>query len=64
MFLAALTSACSPRAHEVHRNTAWLSRDFGSTCPHDEQHCDVYAAGTATTVVPVYRADEDSANAN
>ena len=25
----------------MHRNTAWLSRDFGSTCPHAEQRCDV-----------------------
>lgn len=53
MFLAAFTSACSARAHWVHRKTAWLSRDFGSICPHNEQRCDVYAAGTFTTAVPV-----------
>src|SRR5271156_5906029 len=55
MFLAAFTSACPVYEHEVHRKTAWLSRDFGSTCPHAEQRCDVNAAGTFTTCVPVYR---------
>ena len=54
IFLAAFTSACSAgREQWMHRNTAWLSRDLGSTCPHAEQHCDVYAAGTFTTCVPV-----------
>src|ERR1700730_4191400 len=52
-FLAALTSACSVCEQWVQRNTAWLSRDFGSTCPHTEQRCDVNAAGTFTTSVPV-----------
>jgi hypothetical protein len=55
MFLAAFTSACPVHEHEVHRKTAWLSRDFGSTCPHAEHRCDVNAAGTFTTCVPVYR---------
>ena len=54
IFLAALTSACSAGfEHEVHRKTAWLSRDFGSTLPQAEQRCEVNAAGTFTTMVPV-----------
>jgi hypothetical protein len=54
MFFAALMSACSAgREQWVHRNTAWLSRDFGSTCPHAEQRCDVCCGGTVTMWVPV-----------
>ena len=53
IFLAALTSACSQCLHAVHRKTAWLSRLFGSTHEHTEQHCDVYAARTFLTSVPV-----------
>jgi hypothetical protein len=65
MFLAAFTSACSEcREHEVHRKTAWLSRDFGSTCPHTEHRNEVKAAGTLITSVPVYRATDVNACSN
>ena len=37
MFLAAFTSALQVYLQAVHRKTAWLSRDFPSTCPHAEQ---------------------------
>ena len=37
MFLAAFTSAWQAYPQAVHRKTAWLLRDFGSTCPHAEQ---------------------------
>ena len=37
MFLAAFTSALQVYPQAVHRKTAWLSRDFPSTCPHAEQ---------------------------
>ena len=37
MFLAAFTSALQAYPQAVHRKTAWLSRDFRSTCPHAEQ---------------------------
>jgi hypothetical protein len=37
MFLAALMSALQAYPQAVHRKTAWLSRDFPSTCPHAEQ---------------------------
>jgi phytoene dehydrogenase-like protein len=43
MFLAAFMSALSVKRQAVHRKTAWLSRDFGSTCPHAEQRWLVYA---------------------
>ena len=36
MFLAAFTSAWQANPQAVHRKTAWLSRDFPSTCPHAE----------------------------
>ena len=36
MFLAAFTSALPAKPQAVHQKTAWLSRDFGSTCPHAE----------------------------
>src|SRR5438552_3425118 len=38
MFLAAFTSALQANPQAVHRKTAWLSRDFRSTCLHAEQH--------------------------
>ena len=37
LFLAAFTSALQVYLQAVHRKTAWLSRDFPSTCPHAEQ---------------------------
>jgi hypothetical protein len=36
MFLAAFTSALQANPQAVHWKTAWLSRDFRSTCPHAE----------------------------
>jgi hypothetical protein len=36
MFRAAFTSAWQAYPQAVHQKTAWLSRDFGSTCPHAE----------------------------
>ena len=36
MFFAAFTSAWPAYPQAVHRKRAWLSRDFGSTCPHAE----------------------------
>ena len=44
MFLAAFTSAWQAYPQAVHRKTAWLSRDFGSTRPHAE-HCWLVNAG-------------------
>src|SRR5436190_152444 len=43
MFLAAFTSALQAYPQAVHRKTAWLSRDFESTCPQAEQRCEVNA---------------------
>jgi hypothetical protein len=43
MFLAAFTSAWQAYPQAVHRKTAWLSRDFPSTCPHAEHRLLVYA---------------------
>jgi hypothetical protein len=37
MFLAAFTSALQAYPQAVHWKTAWLSRDFRSTCPQAEQ---------------------------
>jgi hypothetical protein len=34
MLMAAFTSALQAYPQAVHRKTAWLSRDFLSTCPH------------------------------
>jgi len=34
MFLAAFTSALQAKSQVVHWKTAWLLRDFQSTCPH------------------------------
>ncbi len=36
IFLAAFTSALQAYPQAVHTKHAWLSRDFGSTCPHAE----------------------------
>jgi len=49
MFLAAFTSAWQAKPQAVHRKTAWLSRDFGSTCPHAEHRWLVNAALTFST---------------
>jgi hypothetical protein len=49
MFLAAFTSALQAKLQAVHRKTAWLSREFPSTCPHAEQRWLVYAGLTLST---------------
>jgi hypothetical protein len=36
MLMAAFTSALQATPQAVHRNTAWLSRESRSTCPHAE----------------------------
>lgn len=38
MLTAAFTSALQAYPQAVHRKSAWLLRDFLSTCPHAEQH--------------------------
>jgi hypothetical protein len=37
MFLAAFTSAWQAYPQAMHWNSAWLLREFRSTCPHAEQ---------------------------
>ena len=50
MLRAAFTSALHrPALQASHSKTAWLLRFSGATCPHAEQRCDVYAAGTCST---------------
>ena len=49
MFLAAFTSALQAKPQAVHRNTAWLSRESGSTCPHAEHRWLVNAGLTFST---------------
>jgi hypothetical protein len=49
MFLAAFTSALQAKPQAVHRKLAWLSRDFGSTCPHAEHRWLVNAGLTFST---------------
>ena len=46
LFLAAFTSALQAYPQAVQRKSAWLSRDFRSTCPHAEQRWLGYAGGT------------------
>src|SRR5512135_2592328 len=49
MLMAAFTSALLAYPQAVHRKTAWLSRDLGSTCPHAEHRWLVNAALTFST---------------
>jgi hypothetical protein len=49
MFKAAFTSAWQAKAQAVHRNTAWLSRESRSTCPHAEHRWLVNAGLTFST---------------
>jgi hypothetical protein len=49
MFLAAFTSAWQAKPQAVHRKSAWLLRDFGSTCPHAEHRRLVNAGLTFST---------------
>jgi hypothetical protein len=51
MFLAAFTSAWQAYPQAMHRKTAWLSRDFGSTCPHAE-HRWLVNAGLIFSTLP------------
>src|SRR5215470_12939458 len=46
MFFAAFTSALQANLQAVHRKTAWLSRDFPSTCPQALQRWLVYMGVT------------------
>jgi hypothetical protein len=52
MFLAAFTSACSAKPHDVQQNLAWFGRFFLLTCPQDEHVWEVYAGSTYTTGIP------------
>ncbi|AFV14830.1 hypothetical protein OEM_p100500 (plasmid) [Mycobacterium intracellulare subsp. yongonense 05-1390] len=51
MLRAAFTSALhGPASQASQAKTAWLLRFSGARCPHAEQRCDVYAAGTSSTL--------------
>ena len=54
MFLAAFTSALAWNPHAIQQKSAWLWRDSTATYLHLEQACDVYAAGTATMLLPFF----------
>ena len=49
MLMAAFTSAWQAKPQAVHRNTAWLSREPRSTCPHAEHRWLVNAGLTFST---------------
>ena len=49
MLMAAFTSAWPAKPQAVHRNTAWLSRESRSACPHAEHRWLVNAGSIFST---------------